>query len=429
MFLTLAVALPLFAFANLPIKSDMASSQTTAVGPWWNENWHFRIPVTVSAAGYNRSNKLAEAEINFTSLINSLGQSGPLNVDSIRMIEETAAGDILNDAVPYQFDPASDFNANSNARGTVTFLMTGQTAASATRYYVIYFDTSGSFTPLPVTPRVTLTDNIDDEGFSSYRIQTESGTYYYQKLGGGFSSLVDANTVDWIGWNAANGSRGDLRGIPNLVHEDDGGYFHPGRVSVNSTILNQGPLKATFQSTSNDGLWQAVWEIFPTYARMTLLKANSNYWFQYEGTPGGTLQGDIDFVVRSYGTQTLANISWTGDLGNLEGDEWAFVADPNLGRSIFLAHHTEDLIVDSYKPSRDGRMTILGFGRNDNSRFLRQVPKQFTIGLVNSTTFDTVAPIIRNAYKPLNVALGTAEQLNGIVTFNYYLPLVFDGEL
>lgn len=379
----------------------------------------------VSAADYARNDKPAEVEINFMTLLSGLGQSGVLNVASLRVIEVTAAGQVINDAVPFQFDPAVGFDASSNAQGTVVFLLTGQTAATTTRHFHVYFDTSGSFTPLPVTPQVTLTDNVLDEDFASYRVVTGNASYFYHKQGGGFSSLVDVNDIDWISWNSHRGPAGDLRGIPNLVHGDDGGYFHPGRTTSSSTILNQGPLKATFKSTSNDGLWEVQWEIFPTYARMTVLKMNSNYWFQYEGVPGGTLQGDLDFMVRADGMQNLASESWTGDLGDLHGDEWVFMADPNANRAIFLAHHTEDLIVDSYRPSNGEKMTIFGFGRDNNNRYLRQVPKQFTIGLVDATTLDSVAPVVRNAYKPLDMALGAAEQQNGLN--RTYLPLVFEG--
>lgn len=378
-----------------------------AADNWYNDAWDYRVPLTIGAAGYARAAKPAEVEIDFTALLNDLGRGGALDLQSIRVIEVSARGRVLDDEVPFQFDPAADYEARSNARGMLIFLLTGEMAAADTRHYHVYFDTSGSFTPPPVAPLVTLTDNVQDEGFDSYQIATDAATYYYHKLGGGFSSIVDANDLDWIGWSAAPGAAGDFRGIPNLVHPDNGGYFHPGRTTATSAILQQGPLKATFRSTSNDGLWEAMWEIFPDYARMTLVKGGGNYWFQYEGTPGGVLEGSQDFVVRSSGEQNLASASWSGDL---VGEEWVYVADPAVGRAIYLVHHTEDLIVDSYRPSTGGQMTIFAFGRDNNSRHLSEVPKQFTFGLVDATALGEVAAVVRDAYRPLNVSFGAAEE-------------------
>jgi hypothetical protein len=316
---------------------------------------------------------------------------------------------VLDAQVPFQFDMAEDYHPQQNARGTLIFLLKGETAAAATRYYDVYFDIEGSFVTPIFAPRVQLTEGIVDEGFDSYRIVTDGGKYFYHTAGGGFSSLDDQGNFDWINWKNRPAAAGDFRGIPNLVHPDDGGYFHPGRTTAASEIIHQGPLKATFKSTTLDGLWETRWEIFPTYARMTVLKANALYWFQYEGTPGGILEGDQDFVVRSDSTQTLASSSWTGDLA---GEEWAYFADPALGRAIYLLHLTEDAIVDSYAPSLGGEMTIFGFGRDVNNRFLSQVPDQFIVGLVDSTIFAEVAAVIHAAYKPLAASVGAAEEQN-----------------
>jgi hypothetical protein len=382
---------------------------------WWNNAWHYRVPVTVDSAGYARTDKPVEVLINFTNLLDGLNRVEPLLLDSIRVIEVDINGQVINDQVPFQFDPVSDFNPNNNAQGTLIFLLTGQTSGPATRRYHIYFDTSGSFSPPLLSPRVILADNVQDEGFDSYQIATDNATYFYHKRGGGFSGLEDANGNDWIGWNSSSGGAGDFRGIPNMVHPANGGFFHPGRTTAASMLLNTGPLKATFESTSNDGEWKVMWELFPNYARMTVLKkaAGKNYWFLYEGTPGGVLESTEDFVVRSSGQQNDAGSSWTGDLA---GEEWVFVADPNVGRSIYLIHHTEDNVVDSYKPDNDLLMAIFGFGRDGNSRNLSQVPNQFTIGLVDATTLNEVVPVVHNAYEPLNVVLGATEERVGTPT-------------
>jgi hypothetical protein len=69
--------------------------------------------------------------------------------------------------------------------------------------------------------------------------------------------------------------------------------------------------------------------------------------------------------------------------------------------------------VDSYEPDNSLLMTIFGFGRDGNQRNLSEIPKQFTIGLVDTTTLNEVMTVVHNAYKPLNVTLGAAEERAG----------------
>jgi hypothetical protein len=58
------------------------------------------------------------------------------------------------------------------------------------------------------------------------KIETQTATYFYQKENGGFSSIVDNDGVDWVGFHPTSGSEGagEFRGIPNAVFP--GGGFH-----------------------------------------------------------------------------------------------------------------------------------------------------------------------------------------------------------
>ncbi len=174
-----------------------------------------------------------------------------------------------------------------------------------------------------------------------------------------------------------------------------------------STILHDGPLKTTIHSETNDGKWEATWEIYPNFATMTVLKTDHDYWFLYEGTPGGSLDTGSDTVVRADGTTTLAQSSWTGDL---PGDEWVYFADPLLGRSLFAANHQDDTAVDSYRPM-NGEMTVFGFGRSGLNTLMGSVPAKFTIGLFDETAHGQASPIINSAYRDLVLTVGSAEQL------------------
>lgn len=385
---------------------------------WWDSNWDYRVPVTAAAAGFVRKDKPAEFDLNFTSLWASLGKTGTLDPNSIRVVEVDGDDNVIDDSVPFQFDKATDYNAASKAAGTVVLIMEGNTPAGATRRYHVYFDVTGKgFAPPNVPAQIIFNANAVDENKPAYQLDTPVGTYFYHTKGGGFSSFNDLSGNDWISWNSKPENAGDFRGIPNIVHPNNGGFFHPGRNVMTTTLISQGPIKVTFESYETKSppagrdRWRGLWEVYPTYVTFTMLHAPYNYYFLYEGTPGGALQINSDFVVRSTGVQTLAGVAWEEDLPN---EEWAFVADPTVGRALYMANHVDDLQTDSYG-QQDGVMTKFGFGRKGAGALLEKgiVPRQFTWGIMDQTTFDGAKPVIYNAYKDLNVNVGTAEARAG----------------
>lgn len=399
---------------------------------WWDSKWDYRLPVTVNVGPFARKDKPAEVTVNFTTLLTSLGKSGAFDPNSVRVIEVDADGNVLDGNVPSQFDKATDYNANNKAGGTVVWLLKGDTDANATRRYHIYFDVTGKgFAPPNFPAQVTTTDGVvwptsdaaSQNTRQSIRVVTSNGTYYYHKAGGGFASLLDSGNNDWIGWSSTSGSGGDFRGVPNMLRPTSGGYFHPGRTTATTTLLNQGPLKATFTSTnSNNQQWQVVWEVYPNYARMTVTKTptGGTYWFLYEGTPGGALDVTTDTATRSDGSSILTSGTWTTDIPN---EEWAFFSDPGISRSIYLAQDPDDTFIDGYY-NADGKMTVFGFGRNGINMGLSGVGRQLTVGLVDATAFDPVKTVVYNAYKPITVTTGSAQTSPG-AAFGKQNPINF----
>ena len=385
-----------------------APRRVAADDPWWDTLWGYRVSVSVSAAAVERHEKAAEVAVNFTDLLDSAGENGKFDLDSLRVVE-VVDGEVVDDKTPYQFDRAADYDANNNAAGTLIILLTGQTPGDAVRRYHVYFDVVGDvFTPPKIQNRVSVDTITDVHGYETFRLDTVNASYHFHKTGGGFASLFDGDEKDWISWNPASGGAGNNRGIPNMVHPGDGGYFHPGRDNSTSYVARRGPLKVTLRADSENSLWTTSWEIYPTYARLTVQRTaeGKKYWLLYEGTPGGKLDLTTDTVTRSDGTTTTLGQSWTGDLLD---EEWVYFADPALGRSLFLFHQPDDTLVDSYTPDTDKLMTVTGFGRSGNSRYLLETPRYLTIGLVEGTSLATVTASIDNAEKPLEIALGAAE--------------------
>ena len=376
--------------------------------PWWNTSRSFRVPITVNAASFERYEKPVEISLDFTRMLSDLGQAGTLAENSIRIVETDSQGAVLNDEVQFQFDKDTGFNAATKASGTMVFIMNGTTRSNQTRYYQVYFGLTGvSYSPLTVTPQLTLADNVMDEGQTSYQIGAAGSTYYFQKEAGGFSSLVDASNNDWINFHPlpALSAGGAYRGIPNVY---EGGIFHPGHKNATSSIVSQGPLKIRVKAVSTNGKWESFWDFYPGYATMTMTKAGASYWWLYEGTPGGLLEINKDFMVRSDNKKTLLSETTLDDIPT---QEWAYFSDPTVDRSLFVSHHEDDTSVDEYWPMQ-GLMTVFGFARSNNplTGLLTTVPEHFTMGLMDGTEFAQSSKTVYSAYKDMRITKGAAEQ-------------------
>jgi len=360
------------------------------------------IPITVYAAGHERVDKPVEVELNFTKLLGRSGSVVEFDEKAMRLTEVDTEGNNINNSVLFQFDKAPDSNRRDNAKGTLTFIAEGETPADSTRIFYLYLGSAGA---VRTGPLVSLTDGGQHRGQESFKIETPIATYYYHKKGAGFASIFDKDGNDWLGYRPGGGPAGEYRGIPNMGHPE--GYCHPGKTVSSSKIINDGPIKVSIMSESDDGKMQCVWDIFPCYARLTVLKMRKPYWFLYEGTPGGKLDEDTDYWIRADkagGTRTPASVKWDGDIRDPSGPgEWICFGDGD--RVLYLVHHEDDKAVDSYWPMR-GEMTVFGFGRKGINKFIETTPAHFTVGLCDGSTFGDVAGAVNSAFIPLVVLPG-----------------------
>jgi hypothetical protein len=269
----------------------------------------------------------------------------------------------------------------------------------------MYFDTAGrpgNKSRALVDTLVRAEDNVMHEEQQSIRLTTPKATWYYHKAGAGFASLEDTDGADWLSYRPCCESGGEYRGIPNMWK------FHPGQDSSYSSIGSAGPLRVRIRSTALDSSQECVWDIFPDYARMTLLKVDSTYWFLYEGTPGGALDVDRDYNVVSNGLRRPVSESWHGDL---PGPEWIYFGDDSMTRTIFLAHDDDDR-TDQFWQMRE-EMVVFGFGREFTccGTYMDRVPQIFTVGLSEDSTYTAVSRIIDNAHSTPAVRLDEVEIL------------------
>lgn len=388
--------------------ATLTVSAVTGSGDWWDETWPYRIPIAVSPAPQKRVEAPVSVSLNFSDFISAL--AGAFNPDSLRLLEIAPSGAVVNENVAFQFDPASDYNSTSNAAGDIIFLMHGTTGESATRFFHLYFDIEGADQSPPVPGNyVTALDNLLYKGSDTIEVATQNGSYYFHKNGGGFASLIDSAGNDWISFihDSDSAASGWYRGIPNAIYPED--TMHPGREGCTSTLLHNGPVRASIET--NCSSWSALWCIYPYYAQMTMTGAAHDYWFQYEGTPGGNTD-ETDFIVSSEGTMTSASNEFTTDI---PGQEWAYIGDSELDRVLFLSHSEDDSYPERFYRMEGGGgdgMVIFAFGRDGGTTgYLADVPQTFTLGLLESKEFAENSAIISGITDEPAVSVGAMEGL------------------
>lgn len=373
---------------------------------WWDNHWRMRLSLTADVGLYERHDKPVDQFLSFKTLLADIGRGGETAIhESFRLLEVDANGVVIDEAVPFQFEPLTPDS------GHLVLLLTDTTAAQTQRHYHLYFDTSGDFEPAEVNALVEVINDVPDEGQDCYMITTANATYYFQKDAGGFSSLLDVEGNDWIGFHPYGGSDGIYRGIPNMVHPDN--IYHPGHRNCISSLVHVGPLRVTIRSVSKNGFWECLWQIYPRHARLTLLRsAPEPYWFLYEGTPGGAIDYDKDFSVRSNSVRLPVGQEWQNQ--DIPAPEWVYFEDSMLDRYIYFVHEEDDVLNDTFWPMQ-GSMTVFGFGRGPGtSKHMTVFPNHFTIGLADDAQFSYASKVIEASYRPVAITVGPTTEKPGL---------------
>jgi len=248
------------------------------------------------------------------------------------------------------------------------------------------------------TKIIHLTHGIDESagGSSTYIITTPIATYYLEKEGGGLSSMLDKDNVDWLGFHNKPGSahKGEYRGFPNAIHKQDGSYFHAmnAKTDPSSSVVeieSKEHIRIVF--TTDNKQWEGQWDFYSNRCDFTMRKISPGYkyWVQYEGVPGGEMDS-TDFWFASANTEK--HLITESFLGDLPAPEWMAFGDENSSRMLYMLHQEDDEFPDNYVSRPD--MTVLGFGRQNKDKFLTTV-QTFSIGFVESTEYTTIEQAIK----------------------------------
>lgn len=250
--------------------------------------------------------------------------------------------------------------------------------------------------------QVSLSHGIDQSAgnVSTYIISTDNATYHLEKEGGGLSSMIDKDGVDWIGFNNEKGSgwKGEYRGFPNAIHKQDGNYFHAlnaGTDPSTSVVEIETPKHVRITFTSNNGQWEGQWDFYPERLDFTMSKVSSGYkyWVQYEGVPNGQMD-ETDFWYAS--ADNKSHPINEPFLGDLPSPEWIAFGDIEKSRVLYLLHHEDDEQPDNYV-SRP-YMTVFGFGRSNKEKYL-DTPQTFSIGFVESSEYEQIEKAVKKVLR------------------------------
>lgn len=255
-----------------------------------------------------------------------------------------------------------------------------------------------------IKPFVKLTDENAFYGDldNHLKIETSKATYFFRKSGGGFSGLIDVEGNDWISHSKSPKSAGVWRGLPNTNIIG----WRPELSGTETKIIARESDKLIISCEKNNN--KCTWTFYPDHATMTVIKADSNYYFSYEGAPNGKFDKSTNYFFRpGLGKRHfLGHPTEETDIKALplENWEWCYFGDTKTKRSFFLIHHEDDLIPDYYRPLE--YMTVFGFGRSGNAtENLAKVPQRFSIGFCKDTTYQVLSEKIKHIvlkYRTIN---------------------------
>jgi hypothetical protein len=228
-----------------------------------------------------------------------------------------------------------------------------------------------------------------------FKITTPSVIYYFDKAGGGFSSMIDKDGLDWIAYKKEAAvatyppsAAGQFRGIPNAVFgNDDGGCGHPG---FDKTISEKTADNVIF-TKSKSGKWAWTWTFYKDYAVWNVTQTDPDYayWLLYEGTIAGSWHNLADKYWGSDKTRLGAVNDFYKNQSYFGLHNWVFFGDKKVQRTLYIVQKNPDDIEDmvgflgdkeeGMNASKDG-MIVAGLGRDKKGKPAMKNPNTFIIG-------------------------------------------------
>ena len=248
---------------------------------------------------------------------------------------------------------------------------------------------------------VTLHGDMD-----CFKVETPTATYVYGKKGAGFASILDKDGHDWVSYHPGDKAKGEYHGLPKCGQPTK--FFHCGygygMYKTDNVFTSRVTVRSAdhirIESETADKKTACAWDFYPAHATLTLLRIDlPTYWFLYEGTPGGKLDVDKDFVIRPDGTKTTLKEPWSQVV------PWVCFGAAETKAGFVCVNHqepekgeTDSYVSWPFEKDQDGSfqdMTVFGFGRKGYKELvehipdLKRLPARFSIGFIDAADYKT----------------------------------------
>lgn len=289
---------------------------------WWNVSWHYRFKLEINSSSYSRKDWPIEHQINFTDLLSS----GTFDENSTRVIEYDSAGQILYELVS-QFDRDENFNASSNALGTLAFFMNGTTQPNEKRIFYVYYDTIENGAKEKPNYSTSLSYSWNGEEFNvnntllafwvdTVRGENTSGLY---KVKG----ILSGNDI----WTVPGPNERTIE----YMQYSNGTYNFSFNFKNNATFKYVGPVRIVVEQRGNETVWNStnvtegfVVKEYTFYDKLQWIKIETNFTninsnsITRNSTFAGALALDAS---RAFGS------NWQSDFGNTTQPGWWYASD------------------------------------------------------------------------------------------------------
>jgi hypothetical protein len=150
----------------------MAENDFSNSGKWWNDNWHFRIPVQTLDICSEAKDFPIKVNINFTKLLKLIGKKGVFDENSLRVIPLKS-----NKTIACKWHPDRAYDAAGNACGTLVWH-----SLDKNKLYYIYFDIieNGPKNAISVQGILPSDNLIKNPGFEKW---DENSPLFWSKCG------------------------------------------------------------------------------------------------------------------------------------------------------------------------------------------------------------------------------------------------------
>ncbi|MCF7846946.1 MAG: FG-GAP-like repeat-containing protein [Candidatus Gracilibacteria bacterium] len=277
--------------------------------------WAYKLPFEVDAAAYDRTDYLISMPVDFTQLFTDMGTTGTMCDTCVRVVEYNPTTGQLTGQKPVRFlHPGPAYDAATNAKGRIDFVLDGTTTKNTTRNFFLFFDKTenGAKSAQPVAFDNTQVfyypeTDLDQDGEMEIVVADHNYGVEIIKWNGSSYQSVFRQAFDMGTYPGLAIADTDGNGIPNLIVS----YY------------------------SNGYMWS--FEYNPATQQYENVLGGSTGIIDSGGNPYNVTVGDLDgdgdveIIDPGYGADRSFVFGWTGSAYALESN--LDVADPSYWNS------------------------------------------------------------------------------------------------